>query len=133
MCVVLACAWVASERWYIMRQSPRCFMCVERGTVFINCDLRAVGPSAAVWELGRIDPSDERHWWPTWSIDTVHAYMAVQFWTPALLALGLAGTAWRLDTLAHRRAMLHACRKCGYDRAGLPPHTPCPECGTPQS
>ncbi len=25
----------------------------------------------------------------------------------------------------------HTCRKCGYDRTGLPRGAPCPECGSP--
>ncbi|HEX2838132.1 MAG TPA: hypothetical protein VHN77_08405 [Phycisphaerales bacterium] len=53
----------------------------------------------------------------------------VPFWMPALASLVLSGFAWRLDTLATRRAKLGACPKCSYPRTGLAPSAPCPECG----
>jgi hypothetical protein len=37
--------------------------------------------------------------------------------------------AWRLDTLARRRAKLNPCAKCGYDRTGISKDAKCPECG----
>ena len=45
----------------------------------------------------------------------------------------IAGTtviAWRLDTLARRRARLNLCPKCDYDRTGLADGAVCPECGS---
>jgi len=51
-------------------------------------------------------------------------------WMPALASLIAAGFAWRLDTLARRRERMNACPSCGYDRTGLAPSSPCPECGT---
>ncbi|HVU63697.1 MAG TPA: hypothetical protein VHC70_06960 [Phycisphaerales bacterium] len=52
-------------------------------------------------------------------------------WMPATLAFGAASTAWRLDTLARRRACggLTLCPKCNYDRAGIAADAKCPECG----
>ncbi|HEX2837804.1 MAG TPA: hypothetical protein VHN77_06715 [Phycisphaerales bacterium] len=54
----------------------------------------------------------------------------IPFWTPALAALMASALAWRLDTLATRRAKLNACKSCGYPRTGLAPSSPCPECGS---
>ncbi len=38
-------------------------------------------------------------------------------------------------TTRRRRRLFRAvrCISCGYDRAGLPGGSPCPECGTPQA
>ncbi|HVU64865.1 MAG TPA: hypothetical protein VHC70_12870, partial [Phycisphaerales bacterium] len=48
-----------------------------------------------------------------------------------MLALLATTTAWRLDTLARRRARrgVNLCPKCGYDRAGIAGDAKCPECG----
>jgi hypothetical protein len=46
--------------------------------------------------------------------------------TPILIA---TAAAWRLDTLARRRARVGHCPTCNYDRRGLPAANPCPECG----
>ncbi len=54
----------------------------------------------------------------------------IPFWTPALAALVASALAWRLDTLATRRAKLGACPTCSYPRTGLAPSAPCPECGS---
>lgn len=57
-------------------------------------------------------------------------WVAVPMWPLCLLALGAAGFAWRLDTLARRRTRLNLCPKCTYDRTGLAANARCPECGT---
>jgi hypothetical protein len=36
-----------------------------------------------------------------------------------------------LDRVFHPRRRPGACPRCGYDRSGLPPGLPCPECGKP--
>lgn len=49
---------------------------------------------------------------------------------PLVLVALPTALAWRLDTLARRRAKVNACPACGYDRSGLARSSPCPECGT---
>ncbi|HEX2837806.1 MAG TPA: hypothetical protein VHN77_06725 [Phycisphaerales bacterium] len=53
----------------------------------------------------------------------------VPLWLPFVLAALPTAFAWRLDTLATRRAKLGACPTCSYPRTGLGPSSPCPECG----
>ncbi len=49
--------------------------------------------------------------------------------SPIVLAAGITVAAWRLDTLARRRANKHLCPKCAYSRTGLAAGAVCPECG----
>ena len=57
-------------------------------------------------------------------------HVTVPLWFPGLCTLALTLTAWRLDTLARRRARLNLCPKCNYDRAGIAKDAVCPECGS---
>lgn len=59
-------------------------------------------------------------------------------WPELLANIGIYSAAWGLLLLpltyllrARRRRRGH-CRRCNYDLTALPPHLPCPECGTPQ-
>ena len=53
----------------------------------------------------------------------------IPLWPLLLIAMLSTLTAWRLDTLARRRARLNLCPKCDYDRTGLAAGAVCPECG----
>lgn len=55
---------------------------------------------------------------PTWLIRVA---LAVSLLTSGIACL----------VLLRRRHFDWQCPHCHYDRTGLPPHTPCPECGTP--
>ena len=54
-------------------------------------------------------PTSHTHW-REWN---------VPMWILAVPVLAAAAIAWRLDTLARRRARLNLCQKCNYDRTGL--------------
>jgi hypothetical protein len=56
-------------------------------------------------------------------------WFAIPMWLPAVFSILISALAWRLDTLARRRARAHLCPKCGYDRSGLVAGAVCPECG----
>jgi hypothetical protein len=57
--------------------------------------------------------------------------LVVPLWPACMISGLLTGAAWRLDTLAHRRAggRLNLCPKCNYNRAGIAKDAVCPECG----
>jgi hypothetical protein len=71
-------------------------------------------------------------WWRfEWHVYSLEMWaIAFPIWLPLPLVLSATLGAWRLDTLARRRARSGKCPKCGYDRRGLPPSSPCPECGS---
>ena len=71
----------------------------------------------------------ELQWW--FECDGNDAWWSLQtpLWMPTCAALILTTAAWRLDTLARRRARVGFCPKCGYDRTGLAAGAVCPECG----
>ncbi len=75
-------------------------------------------------------PSAIRPWFD-WKSTPGDWSLATPTWLPASISLLITATAWRLDTLACRRANKHLCPKCNYTLTGLPPNSPCPECGTP--
>lgn len=57
--------------------------------------------------------------WPGFAVNTLLG--ALLWWVP------IAG----LQTfVSFRRRRRGRCSRCGYDRAGIPPQAPCPECGT---
>lgn len=70
---------------------------------------------------------------PEWLIDWTPGFAAVSLplWMPALLASGIGALAWLLEYRAKRKERARSCRLCGYDRRGLEPQAPCPECGQP--
>ena len=54
----------------------------------------------------------------------------IPLWPVTMAAAGTTALAFRLDTLARRRARMNLCVKCHYDRTGLAADAVCPECGT---
>ena len=82
------------------------------------------------WQIG---PRSPLYWWPydgdfvQWNPypgeGPLYRFI-LPLWMPGALA-GVALLAARVV----RRHEPHACRSCGYNRAGLVPSIPCPECG----
>jgi uncharacterized OB-fold protein len=71
------------------------------------------------------------NWWFDWDVREVGKPVFVPIWVIVAAAQAAAIAAWRLDTLARRRARLNHCPTCNYDRTGLPAASLCPECGAP--
>jgi hypothetical protein len=64
------------------------------------------------------------------TVTPVARFVAVPLWLVSGPLLLMTAIAWRLDTLARRRAHAGSCPKCGYDRTGIGDDVICPECGT---
>jgi hypothetical protein len=67
-------------------------------------------------------------WFYRWNNDTDWA-VVVPLWVFEVPTLALAAALWRRDTTAARRVKAGQCAACGYDRSGIAPEHPCPECG----
>lgn len=55
-------------------------------------------------------------------------FVMIPVWFFVALSLATTATAWRMDIIARRKGRLGKCPACGYDRTGLAPAAPCPEC-----
>jgi ssDNA-binding Zn-finger/Zn-ribbon topoisomerase 1 len=88
---------------------------------------------------GRVDPKRGWHiertyaafyWHFRWEVtERGLLRIAIPLWAFAVGPVAATSAAWRLDTLARRRARLNHCPTCNYSRADLPAASPCPECG----
>ncbi len=58
-----------------------------------------------------------------------HWGVLAPMWMVIASLLVATTAAWYLDALAGRRQLANLCRKCNYDRTGLPIGAACPECG----
>ncbi len=76
------------------------------------------------------ETGSQRIWWFSLLTASQAVNVVIPLWPLTLAAASVALSAWRLDTLARRRARLNLCPKCNYDRTGLAPVAKCPECGT---
>jgi hypothetical protein len=137
--VLLVVVWIGSG-WihYVFVNEPLVFHAVhggvgvqrwsERTIAFMRAAQYRTVPDTLVedFELGL---------WPELAgPDSPFAWQAfLPIWPLILLVSALTCAAWRLDILSRRRAMLNLCPKCRYDRTGLPPQAPCPECGAAPS
>lgn len=77
----------------------------------------------------------QRDWRNLWIGATSGQYLTLITFSPRTLAVLMAVfgfTLWLIDSAARHRRTVQSpptCRRCGYDRTGLAPQTPCPECG----
>jgi hypothetical protein len=87
------------------------------------------GGESPGWRFGVAQP--DFPWLYSKQVTGPLTHWEIPLWWPLIVAC-LAATvgAWRLDSLARRRARLNCCPKCNYNRAGLAPGAVCPECGS---
>ncbi len=128
--VLLVVVWIGSGWKYVGWASERGAM------VGIGDGYLALGRLGTTYDAGppgwRTGPNtDPFGWWFRWVNGAPDWAVGVPLWVLLIPMFIAALIAWRLDTLAHRRARLNLCPKCNYDRTGLAPGAICPECGTP--
>ncbi len=134
LAIVFVVTW---RRWCMVHWQPTAAVvyCLEVSSGNFIYDHAAAwdstlagGPPYWNWNV-RDEPNV--FWWP-WKLQTPSVLrLGLPLWIPSLAALTTSALAWRLDHIANRRAKTDACPKCSYDRAGLAPAAPCPECGAP--
>ncbi len=127
--VLLAVVWIASG-WIVVRcgNSPAAYAGVERGRAYFGSRDRMLPGDAAGIDFFIGFPGRHRLWF-TWYGGPNLWELHIPLWIPAAIALASTTFAWRLDTLARRRANKNLCPKCSYSRTGLAPNAICPECG----
>jgi hypothetical protein len=111
------------------------FDLIKGGVFFAYSPATVDGASVIGWELSEVNPRFADWQWCDW-VPTCGRYSPLPGWYVLVPLLFLAApcslvtaTAWRIDTLARRRARLNLCPKCNYDRAGIAKDAVCPECG----
>jgi hypothetical protein len=128
--VLLIAGWIASAwlRMTLWSQGGDCLelgagiVAVARDSFVVPPDMVGLSARRSTWTFT---------WWE-WAAERTspHDWMLeAPIWALVVPPLLISATAWRLDTLARRRARVGLCPKCGYSLAGLPPTSLCPECG----
>lgn len=126
--VLLMVVWIVSL-WqgigYVHREVGSADLC--GGRVILNSESwpPGAGPSSGLHIHPWRSPMD----WTLGWVQGDRFWIAIPIWMLTIPATVLATIAWRLDSLARRRALLNLCPKCHYDRAGLAKGAVCPECG----
>lgn len=127
----LAAVWIASAWFYIQWiGSAGTFVMVGHGVVIVRW-----APAAG----GKVPPPGLRAgrmargmvWWHGTTRAGVRSAIGIPIWMPAVVALLLSAGAGALDARDRRRIRHVLCPACRYDRRGLPPAAPCPECNAP--
>jgi len=129
--VVLLCALIGSRWWGLVRVGYTWICNISHGSIelrFLNSGF-GVGPTGWVAQRN-IQPGFD-DWLPHRVGDFTAGELVIPLWIPLTLVLIPIYFAWRLDARARRRAGKNRCPTCNYyDRTGLAPSAPCPECGT---
>ena len=129
-------AWVMSRWWNIQLQhGGDRYVSLHSGAVWFG----TVPPRRG--ERVRLKPGlyatkldSGTHTGMVWSVQrfNVMGYplVAIPTWPAAVVLLSTAALVMKNPVRAALRRRRGACLACGYDRRGLAPQAPCPECGT---
>lgn len=129
VCLLLMAAWGATTQGSVSWANETSSMAIAAGggvmtyaSIVLGSDLKpgwAIDPRGDVSFL----------WWFDWNGTGPIRYVSVPIWAFIVATLLPTVAAWRLDAVARRRHRGGLCPRCRYDRRGLSPTAPCPECG----
>ena len=127
--LLLLTGWVGSNWWCIGATTElalqKRFAMLRGGRLFIGT-LHDYYPQATQWFIHRDKALlPQFRWWFEHGDDAAATYIAIPLWIPLIIA----ATSTLLICWRDRRRDPNSCRKCGYDRTGLPADRACPECG----
>ena len=129
LCAVLLVVWIGSPMYCVRAEGSRLLSRIQNGHADIAIGRSMVGGEHGVsiesvpdeyrtFPIGFYAGRNNRFWW-----------VQIPLWAPLLAVLVPTVVAWRRDSTARRRPTA-ASPRCGYDRAGIAPDGPCPECGS---
>jgi hypothetical protein len=129
--VLLGAAWVVSM-WFGVTGTWRTAGHMRTTALFagtlclILIDDPAGEPSvkADSWSLH----GPKAFWRFQWTVHPQQTNIVIPLWIPFGASLAAAGWLWTTEICRRRRMQTSSC-PCGYDRVGLAPDAPCPECG----
>jgi hypothetical protein len=123
--VLLVGVWIASGWCHMTFNTSQWGVSVGRGLLFVYTNAYPADP----FPRGVFVVSNDSDWGVNlWFVPPLGP-RRIPLWFAIVGLLVATAIAWRLDTLARRRAKLNLCPKCNYDRAGLAAAAVCPECG----
>ena len=128
--VLLLVVWAWSVPMYMASDGSHWVDCyVRHGLVLVSLHRPATpDPETFAFALGGLNSMPM--WLPDAGRSSTVWYLIAPIWFLIALSSFISAFAWRLDTLARRRARIGFCHKCNYSRTGLAPSAVCPECGT---
>jgi hypothetical protein len=139
LCLACTLAWICSLRWtaFISPRGTHTVGVTSGALFWTHAALppgNVITPGIVIYSLppGRWWWVSERNampyvWRPQLSRGQSFSSATLPLWIPLVLG---AVSEVTLALLARRARSAAACRRCAYDRTGLDPLAPCPECGT---
>jgi hypothetical protein len=128
--------WVASVWWFVWWvPSPGYLVSLRSGWLGVRVaqpgspwyDVSEFGVRGPGFEFPK--PDNALEWWFWRSSSPTSSAVYVPLWVFSVPTLALAAALWRRNAKAARRVKAGQCIACGYNRSGLAPEHPCPECG----
>ena len=142
---LLVVVWIASGWWMLTWEygkNNQWAIGSGRLLVQLQAGIPPVPNPQFAWGAGGTGQRWTCRWWFSYHSDSFadsraptggirYTIALVPLWILFGPLLLITVAAWRLDTLARRRAKggLNLCPKCGYDRTGILQDAKCPECG----
>ena len=133
MTVLLVGVWVGSGWSFLEWDGDETQVQIAGGQLAVN-QFPGQNQIGMGWDWDQTDGASAGiRWGFKYTNDPAHQEIRFPLWPLVVVLTCTTAAAWRLDTLARRRARLNLCPKCNYDRTGLAAGAVCPECGAASS